>query len=371
MPSPTSTSIATTTAVTKRALAAGRGSSLGFRASSLHGPISVPVHQRRARHARARKPCSHRSERERACARLRLPSAAEERGVLARRLALRARAVTLQRAGQSAFSASKGASEQLMGATQRAWFLDTMKASTRTFKVWGSEVCLMPRHIDLTPVTLAPATLRQKICLSAEDWDGFPNERAALLSELAKLDNVVIVSGDLHCFFAGTPYAGEDPTQRVVEFVTGSLTSTTWLDGLSALAESDPSLPPETKFIAASVPTLLVDPRHAPEPAPGLAKLGGQRLRRLRSQRRALDCKIAQPALVRGRHRARAAGCRIDESIHRAKLRGERGFTRSFAQQRRPSRTLGHSRHGLGRCRLRGIFAGPRTSHRHAARSHL
>jgi alkaline phosphatase D len=164
------------------------------------------------------------------------------------------------------FQASQGASEQLMGAAQRAWFLDTMKASTRTFKIWGSEVCMMPRHIDLTPVTLAPATLRQKIGISAEDWDGFPNERAALLSELSKLDNVVIVSGDLHCFFAGTPYANDDPEQRVVEFVTGSLTSTTWLDGLSALVESNPSLPPATKFIAASIPTLLVDPETRPNP---------------------------------------------------------------------------------------------------------
>lgn len=164
------------------------------------------------------------------------------------------------------FQATDGASEQLMGAAQRAWFLDTMKASTRTFKIWGSEVCVMPRHIDLTPVTIAPATLRQKISISAEDWDGFPNERAALLSELSKLDNVVVVSGDLHCFFAGTPYAHDDPEQRVVEFVTGSLTSTTWLDGLSALAESNPSLPPETKFIAASVPTLLVDADTRPNP---------------------------------------------------------------------------------------------------------
>lgn len=161
---------------------------------------------------------------------------------------------------------SQGASEQLMGATQRAWFLETMKASTRTFKIWGNEVCLMPRHIDLTPVTIAPAALRQKICISADDWDGFPNERAALLSELAKLENVVIVSGDLHCFFAGTPYAGDDPSQRVVEFVTGSLSSTTWLDGLSALAESNPSLPPETKFIAAAIPSLLVDPKTRPNP---------------------------------------------------------------------------------------------------------
>jgi len=42
----------------------------------------------------------------------------------------------------------------------------------------------MPRHIDLTPVIFAPAALRQKIAISAEDWDGFPNERDALLTEL-------------------------------------------------------------------------------------------------------------------------------------------------------------------------------------------
>jgi alkaline phosphatase D len=166
---------------------------------------------------------------------------------------------------KSKYRSSKGASEQLMGSEQRAWFLETMQASTRTFKVWGNEICMMSRHIDLTPVVLAPPELRQKITISAEDWDGFPNERAALLTELSALDNVVIVSGDLHCFFAGTPYANGDPKQRVVEFVTGSLTSTTWQDGLDSLA-SDPSLPAATQLLAASVPILFVDPETRPNP---------------------------------------------------------------------------------------------------------
>jgi alkaline phosphatase D len=166
---------------------------------------------------------------------------------------------------QAKYQASKGASERLMGSEQRAWFLDTMKASTRTFKVWGNEICMMSRHIDLTPVSLAPPELRQRISISAEDWDGFPNERSALLSELAALDNVIIVSGDLHCFFAGTPYAGDDPKQRVVEFVTGSLTSTTWRDGLDALA-SDPSLPAATQLLVASLPILFVDAETRPNP---------------------------------------------------------------------------------------------------------
>ncbi len=167
---------------------------------------------------------------------------------------------------KAAYKASSGASEQLMGAAQRAWFLDTMKASTRTFKVWGNEVCMMPRHIDLSAITLAPEALRIKITISAEDWDGFPNEREALLNELSALDNVVIVSGDLHCFFAGTPYASDDPSKRVVEFVTGSLSSTTWQSGLTSLVANDTSLPASTKLLAASVGTFLVDAKARPNP---------------------------------------------------------------------------------------------------------
>ena len=163
------------------------------------------------------------------------------------------------------FQASSGASERLMGDVQRAWFLDTMKASTRTFKVWGNEVCFMSRHVDLTKVALAPESLRIKISISAEDWDGFPNEREAMLSELAPLGNVVIVSGDLHCFFAGTPFSTGDSTKRLVEFVTGSLSSTTWQQGLASLA-SGSSLPPETELLVESVGSLLTDPTARPNP---------------------------------------------------------------------------------------------------------
>jgi alkaline phosphatase D len=167
---------------------------------------------------------------------------------------------------KSKYQASNGASEQLMGADQRAWFLRTMQASTRTFKIWGNEVCFMARHIDLTPVTLAPDALRVKISISAEDWDGFPNEREALLNELSAVDNVVIVSGDLHCFFAGTPYSSADPTKRLVEFVTGSLTSTTWQQGLTTLAGPDSGLSAATQIIASQVGTLLTDPDTRPNP---------------------------------------------------------------------------------------------------------
>jgi alkaline phosphatase D len=161
---------------------------------------------------------------------------------------------------------SNAASEQLMGAEQRAWFLRTMKASTRTFKIWGNEVCFMARHIDLGPVTLAPDALRVKISISAEDWDGFPNERQALLGELSAIDNVVIVSGDLHAFFAGTPYSSVDTTKRLVEFVTGSLTSTTWQQGLTSLAGPNSGQSASVQVIASQIGTLLTDPDTRPNP---------------------------------------------------------------------------------------------------------
>jgi len=247
------------------ALKAG-AESLGFRASSITGSISVPFINQALLTLQLESPVAidpTASGFERGYAYHQLLKSEEFSNIGSRYVVA---SQPFEALAKARYLASAGASEQLMGAAQRAWFLETMTASTRTFKIWGSEICLMPRQIDLTPVTLAPASLRQKITITAEDWDGFPNERRALLTELAKLDNVVIVSGDLHCFFAGTPYVDDHPSQRVVEFVTGSLTSTTWLSGLTALAASNPSLPPETKFIAASISTLLVDPDTRPNP---------------------------------------------------------------------------------------------------------
>jgi len=168
---------------------------------------------------------------------------------------------------QKRWQASKGASERLMGKEQRAWFLKTMQDSTRTFKLWGSEVALQPRHIDLSAIPAAPDALRQKLSISAEDWDGFPNERRALLKELAAAGNVVILSGDLHSFFAGTPYvAAGDEATRVVELTTGSATSSTWLDSIQESLGQDSTLPMEVQVLVALLPSLLVDRELKPNP---------------------------------------------------------------------------------------------------------
>lgn len=164
------------------------------------------------------------------------------------------------------FEESEGQSENLMGDAQREWFLDTLRKSSRTFKLWGSEVAFMPRHIDLTDVDLAPPELARPITISAEDWDGFPNERRELLAELSKLDNVLILSGDLHCFFAGTPALPDDPEACVVELTTGSVSSTTWLDGMAAVLSSGGSIPMEVETLVQNIGALLADPVRRPNP---------------------------------------------------------------------------------------------------------
>jgi alkaline phosphatase D len=164
------------------------------------------------------------------------------------------------------WQASKGASERLMGTEQRAWFLKTLHDSTRTFKIWGSEIALQSRHIDLSEIAAAPPELRTKISISAEDWDGCPNERRALLKELAAAGNTLVLSGDLHSFFVGTPYVDGDEETRVVELTTGSATSTTWLDSIQQSLLADSTLPMEVQVLVALVPTLLRNTDLRPNP---------------------------------------------------------------------------------------------------------
>ncbi|HVY28424.1 MAG TPA: alkaline phosphatase D family protein [Polyangiaceae bacterium] len=172
------------------------------------------------------------------------------------------------------WDASSGKSEMLMGKTQRDWFLKTLRGSERTFKVWASEVAFMSRHIDLRAVTAAPPELQTRISISAEDWDGFPNERRALLKELSAVGNVVVLSGDLHCFFAGTPFVEGDEATRVVELTTGSATSSTWLDNIQGSITDGGMAPPEVVLLVQSIGSLLADKDAKPNPHLAYQALG-------------------------------------------------------------------------------------------------
>ncbi|MDP9188956.1 MAG: alkaline phosphatase D family protein [Actinomycetota bacterium] len=108
----------------------------------------------------------------------------------------------------------------LLGAKQRDWLLRSLKASSATWKVWGTEVMLMGLRIG-------PSVVAQ-----VDSWDGYGFERRQILDYVIdnNIQNVVAITGDIHTFFAGTATTSGDegPTSRPAfpEFVGGSATST-------------------------------------------------------------------------------------------------------------------------------------------------
>lgn len=134
----------------------------------------------------------------------------------------------------AAYRASNGESENLLGAQQRQWFLDTLQKSDATWKVWGNEYTFLNKVANLESLPLDPA-LRHRFLVSVDDWDGVPNERLALLEALNDVEGLVIVTGDIHSFFVGT--TGLDTTARQpFEFVCGAVSSATYEDLLANTA---------------------------------------------------------------------------------------------------------------------------------------
>jgi alkaline phosphatase D len=127
---------------------------------------------------------------------------------------------------------SNGASEQVMGEEQEQWFIATLQNSVSSWKLWGNPYTLSARDVDLSALVLPDARLTRRFSLSADDWSGFPNRRAQLLDAIADVEDVVVVTGDSHSFFAsglGLPNGG-----KVVEFVCGAVSSTTYRAALES-----------------------------------------------------------------------------------------------------------------------------------------
>jgi alkaline phosphatase D len=144
-----------------------------------------------------------------------------------------------------------------MGTTQQEWFLDTMKAATATWKLWGTEYTLMPTAIDLTALPIEP--FNQLYYMNVDQWDGFAPNRDVLLEALSAIDNVVAITGDIHAFYAGTPNVTTDPSKKIIELVGGAVSSTTYQTLLVLQVAADPtlSMTPGADQLAASIDSLF------------------------------------------------------------------------------------------------------------------
>ncbi|AKT38675.1 metallophosphatase [Chondromyces crocatus] len=172
------------------------------------------------------------------------------------------------------YEQSRGRSEQIMGSEQELWFLKTLQTSEATWKVWASEHAFSPQVLDLTHANV-PAPLQRAFYVSGDTWDGFPNRRRALLEALARLDGMVVLSGDAGAFFAALPAVEGDEGRRVVEFA-GPPVSSRPLDGrLAKQVGEHPLLKGQVSSNQAgamATETLLTAPEVGANPHLALAK---------------------------------------------------------------------------------------------------
>lgn len=123
----------------------------------------------------------------------------------------------------------------MLGKEQKTWFLERLRRSTATWKLWGNSVGMLDLRCDPAnlPTELAAAWPTSGFGLSnTHDWSGYPTERAEILAaaEQGEVTNFVSLVGDRHAFFAGLVSPTLPPRDFrpvAAEFVVGSICTPT------------------------------------------------------------------------------------------------------------------------------------------------
>jgi alkaline phosphatase D len=127
---------------------------------------------------------------------------------------------------------AKEAPQTMLGAKQKAWFLERLRGATATWKIWGNSLGELDQRVD--PQNLPAALGKWKGAgyglLGTWDWGAMYHERAEIFDavQAAGITGLAIVAGDRHSFWAGyaakaLPPAAFEPVG--VSFVGGSISS--------------------------------------------------------------------------------------------------------------------------------------------------
>jgi alkaline phosphatase D len=124
-------------------------------------------------------------------------------------------------------------SQSMLGAAQKAWFLDHLRKSTATWKLWGNTVAMLDWRIDLQNLATEQGPRWPSPGYAQfidDDWSAYRSERNQVLDFIQheKISNFACLSGDRHSFQAGvlsTSLAKESFRPVAAEFVTGSISA--------------------------------------------------------------------------------------------------------------------------------------------------
>ncbi|MBK7585708.1 MAG: alkaline phosphatase D family protein [Myxococcales bacterium] len=135
----------------------------------------------------------------------------------------------------------------MLGAKQKQWLIDGMKGSNATWKIWGNETQLLQMAVDLT-LPGVPILFQGVWYLTVDQWDGFRTERAEVLQALSGVENLVVITGDIHAFYAGELHVDFDaPAAKPigVEYVCAGISSSPFQE---IVANQVLSLDPDGNF---------------------------------------------------------------------------------------------------------------------------
>ena len=120
-----------------------------------------------------------------------------------------------------------------LGAAQKEWFLDRLRAATTPWKLWGNSVAMLDWRTDFQNLpddvgTHWPTT--GYALFGDDDWSGYRHERAEIFDFVERngITGLATVCGDRHAFLAGV-LSSTLPPHRFhpigAEFVTGSISA--------------------------------------------------------------------------------------------------------------------------------------------------
>ena len=125
------------------------------------------------------------------------------------------------------------APQTMLGAKQKAWFLERLRGAKATWKIWGNSLGTPDQRVDAQNL---PATMGKYpegagyATIDTHDWGAMYHERGEIFDAVrdAGITGFAIVAGDRHSFWAGyaakaLPPAAFEPVG--VTFVGGSITS--------------------------------------------------------------------------------------------------------------------------------------------------
>ena len=122
--------------------------------------------------------------------------------------------------------------QTMLGADQKRWFLEQLRASGATWKIWGNSLGVLEWRAD--PQNLPDGLPKWPgagyATLGGGDWSGYLTERAEIYDFVRRnrIAGFAIVSGDRHSFWAGL--AAKTLPPRAFEpigvaFITGSISA--------------------------------------------------------------------------------------------------------------------------------------------------